>query len=72
METLDLHGVRYHRVEVLVENFVLLNDAPVRIITGNSPGMKSIVAKVLERHDFRAEPESDWNLGSLIVFEKRT
>lgn len=69
METLDLHGVRHRDVERLVENFVLLNDLPVRIITGNSPSMKSIVLPILTRHQFNWEPESYWNLGSLIVSE---
>ncbi len=40
MKSLDLHGVRHMEVERLVENFVLLEDFPVRIITGNSPGMR--------------------------------
>ena len=70
METLDLHGVRHHRAEVLAEDFVLRGSTPMRIITGNSPTMKSIVEKVLKQYNLRAEPENDWNLGSLIVYEK--
>lgn len=70
METLDLHGVRHRDVERLVENFVLLNEMPVRIITGNSPTMKSLVRPILERHQFNWEPESFWNLGAIIVSER--
>ena len=40
---LDLHGVRHHDVERLVENFVLLNEPPLEIICGNSDKMMSIV-----------------------------
>lgn len=67
METLDLHGVRHHEVDRLVENFVLLKGPPVRIITGNSLTMKKLVHDVLERHDLHWEVESYWNLGSLLV-----
>jgi len=70
METLDLHGVRHHKAEALAEDFVLRHDAPMRIITGNSWSMKKIVEEVLERYNLRGEPESDWNLGSLIVYEQ--
>jgi hypothetical protein len=53
----------------MVENFVLLNDLPVLIITGNSPRMKELVEMVLLRHDLKSEPETFWNLGSLVVKE---
>ncbi len=69
METLDLHGLRHHQVELLVENFVLMNELPVKVITGNSPTMKQIVQSVLDRHDLTSYVESDWNLGAIIVHE---
>ena len=47
---LDLHGVRHENVERLVENFVLLNELPLKIITGNSDEMRRLVINVLERH----------------------
>ena len=40
---LDLHGIRHDDVERLVENFVLLNEPPLTIITGNSDKMRDIV-----------------------------
>ncbi len=67
MEILDLHGVRYKDVEVMVENFVLINDLPVKIITGNSIGMREIVCNVLKLHQMNWNYESDYNLGSLII-----
>jgi len=67
METLDLHGIRHKEVDRLVENFVLLNELPVKIITGNSITMRSLVTTVLDRYEFSYNYESYWNLGSLVV-----
>ncbi len=69
MDELDLHGVRHYRVELMVEDFVLRHELPLRIITGNSPVMKGIVAEVLRRHNLRGEVENHYNLGALIVTE---
>ncbi len=52
---LDLHGVRHAEVDRLVENFVLLNEPPLRIITGNSDKMRDLVVKVLDRHSIEYE-----------------
>lgn len=67
METLDLHSMRHSQVDRLVENFVLLNNLPVRIIVGNSSQMHTLVAAVLARHNLKSEPENYFNLGSLII-----
>ena len=50
IKTLDLHGKKHHEVDILVENFVLSEEKPIRIITGNSDKMKNLVINVLERH----------------------
>ena len=50
-KTLDLHGVKHEDVDRLVENFVLLNEPPMKIITGNSERMTELVLDVLNRHD---------------------
>ena len=50
MKELDLHGTKHEDVDRIVENFVLLNELPVRIITGNSDEMRRLVINVLERH----------------------
>ena len=55
MEILDLHGIKHNDVDRLVENFVLLNSLPLRIITGNSDKMKELVTNVLNKHDIRYE-----------------
>jgi|APSaa5957512622_1039677.scaffolds.fasta_scaffold312884_1 hypothetical protein len=44
---LDLHGVRHHEVQIMVENFVILNKPPLTIITGNSHKMEDIVLTTL-------------------------
>ena len=52
---LDLHGVKHEDVDRLVENFVLLNSPPIRIITGNSEKMMELTLNVLNKHDFEWE-----------------
>ena len=49
---LNLHGIKHEDVDRLVENFVLLNEPPMKIITGNSERMTELVLDVLNRHDF--------------------
>lgn len=51
-KTLDLHGVKHEDVDRLVENFVLLNETPMKIITGNSEKMMELTLDVLDRHEF--------------------
>jgi hypothetical protein len=70
MKTLDLHGMYHDAVQRHVENFVLLNESPLRIITGHSGKMKDLVAQVLNEHKFKYYPENYTNFGSLIVIDK--
>ena len=49
---LDLHGVKHEDVDRFVENFVLLNKPPMKIITGNSQKMMELTLDVLNRNDF--------------------
>ena len=48
---LDLHGYRHHEVDIVVENFIFLNqeEMPLTIICGNSEKMLSLVRIVLDR-----------------------
>lgn len=71
METLDLHGMKHEQVELEVENFVLLEEMPVKIITGNSFLMRSIVASILKKHGLLWDYESHVNLGSIVVIDPR-
>jgi len=51
VEKLDLHGVRHHEVDLMVENFIFLNqhDIPLIIICGSSSKMVELVKVVLDR-----------------------
>lgn len=55
IKRLDLHGIRHEDVDRLVENFVLLNETPMRIITGNSHKMRDLVINVLDRNSINYE-----------------
>ena len=55
MTTLDLHGMYHDAVERRVENFILMNDTPLKIITGNSHKMRDLVINVLDRHSINYE-----------------
>jgi hypothetical protein len=50
MKKLDLHGIKHEDVDRVVENFVLLNESPIDIITGNSQKMQELVLDVLNRN----------------------
>jgi|TARA_B110000305_G_C19449553_1_gene647013 hypothetical protein len=67
--TLDLHGKRHHEVDLVVENFVYLNqeDCPLLIICGNSQKMISLVVNVLDRIDSVYEAGKGHNYGTVIV-----
>ena len=75
MFTLDLHGKRHDDIDRIVENFILLNECPLKIITGNSSRMKELVQDVLKRHGFKSRYEMNshiprfYNYGCLIVTE---
>ena len=50
IKELNLHGVKHEDVDRIVENFVLLNNLPLEIVTGNSQKMQELVVDVLNRH----------------------
>ena len=66
MKELDLHGTKHEDVDRIVENFVLLNELPVRIITGNSMKMISLTKKVIERHELKWEHHNP-NFGAMVI-----
>ena len=51
MNKLDLHGIRHGEVDLLVENFILMNqgELPLEIICGNSGKMIQLVHSVTDR-----------------------
>ena len=58
-KTLDLHGKRHHEVDRLIENFILLNEPPFSIITGNSDYMRSRVKNLCKKHNIIYEKWTD-------------
>ena len=58
IKELDLHRKKHEEVDILVENFVLMNSPPLTIITGKSHRMRRLVRDVLDRHDIKYE---QWN-----------
>jgi len=63
---LDLHGIKHENVQILVEDFILLNETPLYIITGNSERMKKIVIGILDDFKFKYMIKSH-NLGEIII-----
>ena len=66
IKSLNLHGVNQEDVDRIVENFVLLNELPVRIITGNSRKMIELTKKVIDRHQLKWEHHNP-NFGAMII-----
>ena len=60
MQTLDLHGVKHEDVERLLENFILLNKPPLKIITGNSDYMRMTLEKFCVVHNLHHERWNNW------------
>jgi len=51
LNKLDLHGKRHYEVDLLVENFILLNqnELPLTIVCGNSNKMIELANNVIDR-----------------------
>jgi len=64
---LDLHGIKHRDVQLLVEDWVLINQysVPLKIICGNSAKMIQLVDEVLTNKlniDYRM-----WQYGVIVV-----
>ena len=68
MTFLDLHGIRHHDVETLVEYYIFHFEPLIYIITGNSKQMQNIVIKILDNHKCKWMINTN-NLGQIIVSE---
>ena len=68
MKELDLHGVSHYDVRDVVENFILMNDAPFRIITGLSERMKNLTQNILDKHKFQYYTPAH-NAGEIIIID---
>ena len=65
MKTLDLHGIRHEEVERLLENFILLNEPPLKVITGNSNYMQTALESFCSKHNVSYER---WAIGGNIQY----
>ena len=66
MKELDLHGLKHYDVKDVVENFILMNNTPFRIITGRSDKMIELVKTTLKKHRFDFYTPAH-NPGEIIV-----
>jgi hypothetical protein len=66
MKELDLHGLKHYDVRDVVENFILINDTPFRIVTGRSDKMRELVETTLKKHHFDFYTPAH-NPGEIIV-----
>ena len=60
MKELDLHGVKHEEVERLLENFILLNNPPLKVITGNSDYMRNTLEAFCRKHKIGYERWANW------------
>ena len=66
MKELDLHGVSHYDVRDVVENFILMNDPPIRIITGYSERMRNLTQNILDKHKLKHHTPAH-NPGEIII-----
>ena len=67
---LDLHGLTHEQAEIAVLNFILTEDLPIGIITGNSDRMRAIVKEIVDKYNFFCYPQHWFNNGCLIISDK--
>ena len=70
MQTLDLHGVRHHKVDEVVRAFLNFIELPCQIISGNSSHMKQIVKNVVQEYNWVCYEKDSYNYGTLVITEK--
>mgnify|MGYP003122208840 CR=1 FL=1 len=67
--TLDLHNTKHHCIEEKVKKFLNWAELPVRIVTGNSIKMKTLVIAIVKEYSWHHREELG-NTGCLIIEEK--
>ena len=72
MKKIDLHGYNYEKASLLVTIFIEnnLNNLPLKIITGNSNRMKSIVNSISDGFKLKSSYQNYHNLGTIIITER--
>ena len=71
MMEIDLHGFKHDEVEDKLANLLILHynmgNFPVRIITGKSDKMKTLVREVIDKHGFEEETFWNDNPGAIVL-----
>ena len=71
MMEIDLHGFKHEEVEDKLANLLILHyhmgNFPVRLITGKSEKMKTIVREVVKKHGFTEDDFWNDNPGAIIL-----
>ena len=63
---LDLHKMTHEGAQRQVENFILLNEPPLSIITGDSDRMREIVTHLCATHKISYER---WDWGEITILK---
>ena len=63
---LDLHKMTHEEAQRQVENFILLNEPPLSIITGDSDRMREIVTYLCAKHKISYER---WDWGEITILK---
>ena len=71
MTEIDLHGFKHDEVEDKLANLLILHynmgNFPVRLITGKSEKMKTIVRGIVKEHGFTEDDFWNDNPGTIIL-----
>jgi len=68
MKVLDLHGIKHHDVNDTCHLFINDNwGDEMKIITGNSKMMKSIVSKILDFYQLKYSLDNPYEMGYIII-----
>lgn len=68
MKELDLHGVSHYEVGDVVENFVLMNEPPFKIVTGYSERMRNLTQSILDKYKLQHYIPAH-NAGEIIIID---
>jgi DNA-nicking Smr family endonuclease len=71
MTEIDLHGFKHDEVEDKLANLLILHynmgNFPIRLITGKSDKMKTIVRGIVKEHGFTEDDFWNDNPGTIIL-----
>ncbi len=71
MTEIDLHGFKHEEVEDKLPNLLILHynmgNFPIKLITGKSGKMKTIVREIAKKHEFTEDDFWNDNPGAIIL-----